>query len=53
MPELMQASARTLVSSDDSMYDSEEHYLSEQQRLYETIAFKYSYVNVFFGNEDV
>lgn len=51
MPELLQSSARSLATHDDSMMDGED--LGEYQRLQETIAFKYNYVNVFFGNEDV
>ena len=53
MPELLQSSARTAMSSDESIiYGLEEHQL-QQQRLQEAIAFKYSSVNIFFGNEDV
>ena len=54
MPELLQASART---SDDSVligsYEDQQRFLAEEQRLQEAIAFKYSCVNVFYGNEDV
>ena len=49
MPELLHSSARTFQSSDESSI----YGLEEQQRLQDAIAFKYSCVNVFFGNEDV
>ena len=53
MPELMQPSARTILSSDESMMYGYDEQMSYRQRLQEAIAFKYSCVNVFFGNEDV
>ena len=53
IPELMQPSARSILSSDESIMYGYDEQMSHRQRLQEAITFKYSCVNVFFGNEDV
>ena len=55
IPELAQSSARMLASDESLiMFGGEDQpYASERQRLHESIAFKYNYVSVYFGNEDV